>query len=101
MQWECLAPSGDSTNVMGSVRRHDSNTMPFDEAGGAYLGPQETVIDWGRGAPTAGFTVIDDQDKVLLNVGFPKGIVGNRTQKVSSSALDLTELRDSVGTNYP
>jgi hypothetical protein len=101
MVWEYVAPSGHSTSVMGSVRIYDTNTMPYDEAGTGYLGPNETVIDWGHGAPYAGFTVLDDANDVLMTVEFPKGIVGNRTQKVSLGALDLSELRDSAGLSYP
>jgi hypothetical protein len=101
MVWEYVAPSGDTTEVMGSVRRYDSNTMPYDQVGTGYLGPNETVVDWGSGAPYAGFTVLDDANDVLMTVAFPKGIVGNRTQKVSLSALDLTELHDSAGLAYP
>lgn len=101
MAWEYVAPSGDTSDVMGSTRRYDGNTLPYDEAGASYLGPQETVVDWGSGAPTAGFTVIDDSNDVLLTVALPKGIVGNRTQKVPLDALDLTQLHDSAGTRYP
>jgi hypothetical protein len=101
MVWEYIAPSGDTSSVMGSVRRYDTNTMPYDEVGSGYLGPNETVIDWGSGAPFAGFTVLDGTNSVLMTVEFPNGIVGNRTQKVSLSALDLTELHDSAGLSYP
>jgi hypothetical protein len=101
MVWEYIAPSGDTSSVMGSVRRYDTNTMPYDEVGSGYLGPNETVIDWGSGAPFAGFTVLDGTNAVLMTVEFPNGIVGNRTQKVSLSALELTELHDSAGLSYP
>ena len=31
MVWEYVAPSGDTSKVMGSARRYDTNTMPYDE----------------------------------------------------------------------
>jgi hypothetical protein len=99
--WEYAEPTGQSSASMGSVRIYDQNTMPYDEAGSAYGGAQETVIDWGHGAPRAGFTVLDNSNNVLLNVVFPSGIDGNRTQKVPFSVLNLTELRNSAGTSFP
>jgi len=101
MTWEYAAPSGDQTSVMGSVRMYDGNTTTYDQAGTNYEGQQETVIDWGHGAPTAGFSVIDNSADVLLNVAFPQGIVGNRAEMAPLSALNLTELHDSAGTSMP
>jgi hypothetical protein len=99
MTWEYAA--GSSSDSMGSVRRYDANSMPYDEAGTDYLGPKETVVDWGHGVPRAGFSVIDDSNRLLLKVTFPSKVVGNRAQMVPVGALDLTELRDSAGLTYP
>lgn len=101
MVWEYAAPSGKHSSRMGSVRRYDSNGATYDEAGTSYTGPVETVIDWGQGAPTPGFTVVDNFGNVLLNADLEKGYVGNRGVFVPLSALSLAELRDTSGTNFP
>ena len=98
LSWEYVAPQGANSNSMGSTRRYDGNTQPYDEVGTNYLGPQNTVIGWGHGSPWAGFTEVDNLGNRILEVQFPKNVVGNRTQKVPPSALDLNELRSSSGT---
>lgn len=98
MLWEYPAPSGDNSRSMGSMRMYDANTMPYDETGTNYLGAQETVINWGHGAPSGGFTVLNtDSNQVLLQVRYIHKI-GYRTEEVPLTALDLTELRDTAGT---
>jgi hypothetical protein len=101
MTWEYTAPSGDNSQFMGSVRMYDSNIQPYDEAGADYLGNQETVVNWGGGVPNAGFTVVNADDKVLMNVEYPSAYDSYRTSMVPVSVLDLTELRDSAGTTAP
>jgi hypothetical protein len=101
MDWEYAAPSGDQTTVMGSVRMYDANGTTYDQSGSNFTGPVETVIDWGHGAPTAGFTVINQSGDVLMTVAFPSGIVGNRAEYVPLSALSHGELRASAGLPMP
>jgi PKD domain/Arylsulfotransferase (ASST) len=101
MDWEFVAPSGDHTSRMGSVRRYDVTGQTYDQLGSSYQGPTETLIDWGQGIPDAGFTVVGNSGNQLLNLTFEKGYVGNRGVFVPSSALDLTQLRDSAGTAFP
>jgi len=45
--------------------------------------------------------VVDNSGSVLLNADLQKGYVGNRGIFVPLSALNLTELRDTAGTNFP
>lgn len=101
MVWEYASPKGKNSSRMGSVRRYDTNGGTYDEAGSEYLGPIETVVDWGQGAPIAGFTVVDNSGDVLFNADFEKGYVGNRAIFVPLAALNLTELRDTAGTEFP
>jgi hypothetical protein len=101
MTWESAAPSGKRTSRMGSVRTYDSTGTTYDLAGASYLAPVETLIDWGQGVPVAGFTVVDNSGTSLMNVQFQAGYVGNRTEFVPLSALDLTELHDTAGTPFP
>jgi PKD repeat protein len=101
MDWEYAAPSGDHTSRMGSVRRYDVTGQAYDQLGTSYQGPSETLIDWGQGIPSAGFTVVDDSGNQLLDLTFENGYVGNRASFVPLSALDLTELRDTAGTAFP
>ena len=101
MDWEFAAPSGARTSRMGSVRRYDATGATYDESGAAFQGPAESMIDWGQGVPTAGFTVVDNAGGALLNVRFEKGYVGNRGEFVPLAALDLAELHDTAGTPFP
>ena len=101
MVWEYANPSGHHGTSMGSVRMYDSNTEPYDESGSSYLGDSITVVDWGFGAPKAGFTVINPDNQVLMNLAYPAGFVGYRAEMVPLSALDLKELHDSAGTQVP
>jgi hypothetical protein len=101
MGWEYAAPSGDHTSRMGSVRRYDVTGQTYDQLGSAYQGPTETVIDWGQGIPSAGFTVVDNSGNQLLSLTFEQGYVGNRGVFVPPSALDLRELRNTAGTAFP
>ena len=59
MQWEKRSPSGTNDVSMGSFRIYDSNTETYDQAGLSFAGPQDNVIDWGHGAPSTGFTEVD------------------------------------------
>jgi hypothetical protein len=86
---------------MGSLRIYDSNVASYDQAGNAYLGAQVEVINWGKGAPDAGFTVLNTSNQVLLNIVFPSGRPSYRTEMVPLTALSLSELRDSAGTSFP
>lgn len=102
MLWQYASPWGKGPkNNMGSVRMYDSNTLPYDQAGAAYLGDQETVINWGHGAPLGGFSIVSSTNQVLMEVRFPPRVISYRTQMVPTSALDLTELHDSAGTAFP
>lgn len=97
LDWEYAAPSGRSAASMGSVRRYDDDLNTYDQDPTTYGGPQETIVDWGHGAPTGGFTVLGPTNNVLMNVVFPKKKVGNRAVEVPLTALPLQELRDSAG----
>jgi hypothetical protein len=101
MNWMYASPAGRSSNSMGSTRRYDTNSMPYDEAGTGYLGPDETVVNWGKGAPDPGFVVLNSSNDVVLSVELPTRTPSYRTQMVPLSALDLTELRDTAGTAVP
>jgi hypothetical protein len=101
MDWMYVSPAGRSSNSMGSVRRYDVNSMPYDEAGTAYEGPDETVVNWGKGAPDPGFVVLNSSNDVVLSVELPSRTPSYRTQMVPLSALNLTELRHTAGTAVP
>ncbi len=98
MVWEYVDPSHVSQQGMGSVRIYDSNQVTYDQAGSNYLGPDETIIDWGHGGQQAGFVVINNANQVLMNVAYSGGFRGYRAEMVPLSALSLSELRDSSGT---
>jgi PKD repeat protein len=101
MSWQFAAPSGVRTSRMGSVRRYDANGLTYDQVGAAYLGPTESLTDWGQGVPSAGFTMIDGSGIATLDLQLPKPYVGNRGEYVPASALDLTQLRNTSGTPFP
>ena len=97
MDWEYAAPSGNDAASMGSVRRYDDALNTYDQKPATYAGPQETIVDWGHGVPSAGFTVLGSTNNVLMNLDFPKGKIGNRAVEVPLTALPLQELRDTAG----
>ena len=100
MVWEYVSPGKGPKNSMGSVRMYDANTLPYDQVGSSYLGVQDTVVNWGRGAPRGGFTVVGNADQVLMDVLYPSRFISYRTQMVPAGALNLTELRASAGTAF-
>jgi outer membrane protein assembly factor BamB len=73
-------PDGQNTFATGSFRR--------DPDGG-------NVIGWGFHTGS-GFTEVDDNGNVLLDVKFPNGESGYRTIKVPASAFNINLLRDTV-----
>ncbi len=101
MVWQYAAPSGLHTSRMGSVRRYDITGQSYDQSGSSYQGASETMVDWGQGIPSAGFSVVDSTGTQLMNVVFPKAYVGNRGEFVPLSALDLAELRNTAGSAFP
>jgi hypothetical protein len=78
--FEYADPDGTSSSATGSFRR--------DADGG-------NVIGWGDHSGS-GFTEVDDNGNVLLDVKFPQGQLGYRTIKVPPSAVNLTVLRNTV-----
>jgi hypothetical protein len=101
MVWEYLDPARTWISVMGSVRVYDSNQVTHHEAGTGYTGPNETIVDGGRGTRHGGFVVLDNANRILMNVAYQSGYAGYRAEMVPTGALDLTELRDSAGTRLP
>lgn len=101
MVWEYAQPSGKTSTSMGSVRRYDSNGMAYDQVGSGYAGPIQTVIDWGHGAPWAGFTVLGLAGDTRLSVQFSGGVATNRAGYVPPSALVLSQLHNLAGAPLP
>ena len=101
MVWEYAQPTGKMSTSMGSVRRYDSNGTTYDQVGAGYTGPLQTIVDWGHGAPWAGFTVLGSAGDVRLSVKFSGGVATNRAEYVPSSGLVLSEMHNLAGAPLP
>jgi len=85
--WQYPSPDGMNSPATGSFRRSADGS--------------DNLIAWGLKQPGSGFTEVDGNHAILLDLTFPNGEFDYRAVKVPSSALDVNLLRKTAGLPRP
>ena len=98
LAWEYRAPDGGNAPATGGFRRYSTNVSACPA--GTPQACNDNVVGWGFKAGS-GFTEVDANDNMLMNLSYPNGEQEYRVVKVPQSTFDVNILRQTAGLPRP